>query len=168
MNRITPFLWFDHQAEEAANFYVSVFPNSAIQRVTRYSEESAEISGQPRGSVMTVEFTVNGHPFTALNGGPIFQFTEAISFVVNCDTQKEIDDCWNKLTTGGTPSQCGWLKDKYGVSWQIVPSALGELIGGTDPEKSRRVMRALLQMTKLDIAALQHAYAGDDVVTSEA
>jgi predicted 3-demethylubiquinone-9 3-methyltransferase (glyoxalase superfamily) len=168
MNKITPFLWFADQAEEAANFYVSVFRNSKINRVTHYSPDGAEASGRPRGSVMTVEFVLDGQPFVALNGGPHFHFSEAISFVVNCDTQKEVDNFWEKLTAGGEAGQCGWLKDKYGVSWQIVPSALGELLSGPDAAASQRVMKALLQMTKLDTAVLRRAHANSELVTDEA
>ncbi len=158
MQKITPFLWFDDKAEQAANYYVSIFKNSKIVSVARYDEEGAKASGRPNGSVMTVAFQLEGQDFTALNGGPEFKFTEAISFVVDCKTQQEVDELWQKLSAGGEEGQCGWLKDKFGLSWQIVPSALGELLGDKDAEKSKRVMQALLQMKKLDIAALKRAY----------
>jgi predicted 3-demethylubiquinone-9 3-methyltransferase (glyoxalase superfamily) len=160
MPRITPFLWFDEQAEEAAKFYVSVFESSKLDAVTRYDEASARASGRPVGSVMTVAFELAGQPFTALNGGPHFKFTEAISFVVSCRTQQEIDHFWSKLAAGGQEVQCGWLKDRFGVSWQIVPTELTEMLQDKDREKSRRVMAAMLQMKKLDLAALRAAYAG--------
>lgn len=155
MQKITPFLWFDGQAEEAARFYVSIFKNSRIGSMTRYSEESANASGQPKASVMTIAFQLDGQDFIALNGGPRFKFTEAISFSVACDTQEELDAFWAKLSSGGSEGPCGWLKDKYGISWQIVPAILGNLL--SDPAKSKRVMRALLQMKKLDIKTLQQA-----------
>ena len=163
MQKITPFMWFDGKAEEAVNFYVSVFSNSAIGTVTRYGKEAVQASGQPAGSVMTMAFRIEGQDFVALNGGPYFKFTEAISFVVNCDTQEEIDHYWGKLSAGGDPTaqRCGWLKDRYGVSWQIVPKSLGSLLQGSDAVGSGRVMQALLQMTKLDIARLQQAYEGN-------
>jgi predicted 3-demethylubiquinone-9 3-methyltransferase (glyoxalase superfamily) len=154
MQKITPFLWFDHQAEEAAKLYISVFKNSRIVGMARYGEEGPG----PKGTVMTVEFELDGQEFIALNGGPLFKFTEAISFVVNCETQEEIDKFWDQLSEGGEVQQCGWLKDKYGVSWQIVPTILGQLMQDKDPEKSRRVMQAMLQMVKLDIKTLQKAY----------
>jgi len=157
MQKITPFLWFDGQAEEAAKFYTSIFKNSKVLNVSRYSEEASKASGRPAGSVMTVEFELDGQKFIALNGGPAFKFTEAISFVVNCKTQKEIDDFWERLSKGGEKSQCGWLKDKYGVSWQIVPAILSELLQSKDAQKSKRVMSALLQMSKVDIATLEKA-----------
>jgi len=150
---ITPFLWFDHQAEEAAGFYVSIFPNSKIEKVVRYGPAGPG----PPGSVMTVAFQLDGQSFVALNGGPHFTFTEAISFVVNCRTQDEVDAYWEKLTAGGAEVQCGWLKDKFGLSWQIVPSGLPELLNDPDPEKSQRVMKAMFQMKKLDIHALTRA-----------
>ncbi|HVY54418.1 MAG TPA: VOC family protein [Thermodesulfobacteriota bacterium] len=159
MQKITPFLWFDNQAEEAAAFYTSIFKDSRIGSVARYGEESAEVSGQPRGSVMTVSFELEGQQFVALNGGPYFTFSPAISFVVNCDTQKELDELWDRLSEGGEKQRCGWLKDKYGVSWQIVPAALGGMLQDKDAGKSRRVMKALLQMDKIDIQALKKAYA---------
>jgi predicted 3-demethylubiquinone-9 3-methyltransferase (glyoxalase superfamily) len=159
IQKITPCLWFDNQAEEAAKFYVSLFPNSAIGAVTRYSKEGFEVH-RPEGSVLTVSFRLEGQEFTALNGGPHFKFSEAISFVVRCETQTEVDRYWDKLSAGGDQraQQCGWLKDKYGVSWQIVPAALFEMMSGTDRIKSERVMRAVLQMKKLDVAALRRAY----------
>ena len=157
IQRITPFLWFDSQAEEAAKFYVSIFRNSEIVTIARYGKAGAEAAGRPPGSVMTVKFQLEGQEFVALNGGPHFKITEAISFVVNCETQKEIDDYWEKLSQGGHTDQCGWLKDKFGVSWQVVPAILDELVAETDPERSDRVMRALLQMKKLDLEALRRA-----------
>jgi len=158
--KISPFLWFDHQAEDAVNFYVSIFKNSKIGSVTRYVEEAAKASGRPKGSVMTVAFELNGQEFVALNGGPIFKFTEAISFVVNCETQAEVDHFWEKLSGGGQEVQCGWLKDRFGVSWQVVPTVLGEMLQDKDREKSRRVMAAILKMKKLNIEALKKAYEG--------
>lgn len=160
MQKIMPCLWFDQQAEEAVNFYVSLFKNSKIVNVARYDEASAQASGQPKGSVMTVTFQLDGQEFMALNGGPVFKFTEAISFIVNCETQEEVDRLWNALTQGGAEVQCGWLKDKYGLSWQIVPTILEELLSDPDPVKAQRVMQAMLQMKKLDIAGLRRAYAG--------
>lgn len=151
---ITPFLWFNHQAEEAANFYVSIFPNSKVVKVVRYGESGPG----PAGSAMTVAFELHGQSFLALNGGPQFQFTEAVSFVVNCQTQQEIDTYWEKLTAGGAEVQCGWLKDKYGLSWQITPTVLPELVGGPDPQKSGQALQAMMTMKKLDIRALQDAY----------
>lgn len=158
MRKITPFLWFDDMAEDAANYYVSIFRNSKIVNVTRYSESSAEVSGRPKGSVMTVAFELDGEEFVALNGGPVFAFSPAISFVVNCETQKELDVLWEKLSDGGEAQECGWLKDKYGVTWQIVPAVLGELMADPDPAKTDRVMHALIQMKKLDIDGLKKAY----------
>ena len=159
---ITPCLWFDTQAEEAAKFYTSVFENSRIVQVSRYGEAGKEVHGRPPGSVMVVAFELGGQAFTALNGGPAFRFNEAISFQVNCETQEEVDHYWQKLSEGGDEQaqQCGWLKDRYGVSWQIVPTALGELLGDPDPVKSGRTMTAMLQMKKLDIAALRRAHRG--------
>ena len=156
MPKINPFLWFDHQAEEAANFYVSVFPNSRIVEVTRYGD----VGPGPKGSVMTVAFDLDGQRFNALNGGPVFRFTEAVSFVVDCRDQAEVDHYWDRLTDGGEPGQCAWLKDRYGVSWQIVPQALIRLLKDPDPVKSQRVMAAMLKMTKIDVARLEAAYAG--------
>jgi predicted 3-demethylubiquinone-9 3-methyltransferase (glyoxalase superfamily) len=159
MQKITPFLWFDDKAEEAVSFYTSIFDHSKVTFVTRYGEEGAEVSGRPKGTVMTVAFQLDGQDFVALNGGPYFRFTEAISFVVNCESQKEIDFFWEKLSGGGDEQaqQCGWLKDKYGVSWQIVATVLGELLNDPDPDKSRRVMKALLGMKKIDMETLKQA-----------
>ena len=153
IQKITPFLWFDHQAEEAARFYTSIFPNSKINKVTRYNEAGPG----PAGSVMTVEFQLEGQSFVALNGGPHFKFTEAISFVVNCETQDEVDNYWEKLSADGAEVQCGWLKDKFGLSWQIVPTALPQLLSDPDPEKAKRVMKVMFMMKKLDIRALEQA-----------
>lgn len=158
MQKITPHLWFDNQAEEAMNFYVSVFKNSKVGTVTRYGEAGADISGKPKGTVVTATFELEGQEFMALNGGPQFKFTEAISFFVNCETQEEIDEMWEKLSEGGEKGRCGWLKDKYGLSWQIVPPVLGEMLRDKDAEKSERVMEAMLQMDKIDIQALKQAY----------
>ncbi|HEU5246429.1 MAG TPA: VOC family protein [Candidatus Udaeobacter sp.] len=163
MQKIAPFLWFDNQAEEAVKFYTSIFKNSKVGNILRYGEEAARVSqsGRPVGSVLTIEFEIEGQKFTALNGGPAFRFNESISFVVNCDTQKEVDYFWEKLTAdGGQESQCGWLKDKFGVSWQVVPTVLIEMLGDKDGEKSERVMKAMLQMQKIDIKTLEEAYAG--------
>ncbi len=154
MQKITPFLWFDHQAEEAAKFYVSLFKNSKILSVTRYGEAGPG----PQGTVMTVTFLLDGQEFTALNGGPVFKFTEAISFVANCNTQEEVDELWDKLSMGGEGGQCGWLRDRYGLSWQVVPITLEEMLTDPDPEKAQRVMRAMLQMKKIDIKGLKRAY----------
>ena len=154
MPKITPFLWFDNQAEEAAKFYTSIFRNSSIRSIARYPEGSPG----PAGSVMTVGFELDGQPFTALNAGPLFQFTEAISFVVHCQTQAEVDEYWEKLSEGGAESDCGWLKDKFGLSWQITPDVLIELLEDKDSEKAKRVMQAMLQMKKIDIQALKQAY----------
>lgn len=160
MPKITPFLWFDHCAEEAARFYVSIFPNSTIVDIVRYPGAGEEIHGQAEGTVMTVAYELDGQTFTAINGGPMFKFNEATSFVVHCKTQQEVDHYWQKLGEGGDPQaqQCGWLKDRYGLSWQIVPDALVELLSGPTLEKSSRVMQAMLQMKKIDIAGLQQAY----------
>lgn len=155
MQKITPCLWFDHQAEEAVEFYLSIFPEGRIVKTARYGEAGPG----PAGSVMTVEFELFGQRFTALNGGPHFQFNEAISLTVNCETQEEVDRYWEQLSAGGQQVQCGWLKDKYGLSWQIVPTVFGELVSSSDSAKSQRVMQAMLQMKKLDIAALEEAYA---------
>ena len=160
MQKITTFLWFDDQAEEAAKLYTSLFNNSKIVSTSRYEGPGAEVSGRPEGSVMTVAFELDGQEFIALNGGPEFKFTEATSLLVNCETQQEVDDLWEKLSDGGEIQQCGWLKDRYGLSWQIIPTALGELMQDPDAEKSGRVMQAMLQMQKIDIAGLQRAYAG--------
>ena len=158
MQTITPCLWFDDNAEEAVKFYVSIFKNSRIGRIARYGESGARVSGRPKGSVMTVTFRLDGQEFMALNGGPFFKFTEAVSFIVNCKTQKEVDRLWENLSAGGRKGQCGWLKDKYGLSWQIVPSVLDKMLLDKNAEKSERVMSALLRMTKLDIAGLKQAY----------
>ena len=161
MPQITPFLWFDTQAEEAASFYVSIFKNSRIKGLARYDGEAAHAAGRPTGSVMTVQFELDGQDFVALNGGPVFKFTEAISFVVNCESQDEIDHFWQQLAAGGQAIECGgWLKDKFGVSWQVVPTILGEMLQDRDPEKPKRVMAALMTMKKLDIAGLRKAYEG--------
>ncbi len=155
-NRITPFLWFDNQAEEAMDFYVSVFENSEVLSVSRYGEAGPGADG----SVMVATFRLGGQEFMALNGGPHFTFSEAISFSIPCETQEEVDYFWNTLSEGGEKSQCGWLKDRFGLSWQVVPTILGELMQDEDPEKANSVMRAMLQMTKIDIAQLQQAYEG--------
>lgn len=164
MQRITPCLWFDDQAEEAVNFYVSIFSavgrDSKVTGIARYGEGGAQASGQPKGSVMTVAFQLDGQAFLALNGGPHFTFSPAISFIVNCQTQEEVDAFWEKLSENGEIQQCGWLTDKYGISWQIVPTALGEMMQDKDAEKSERVMKAMLQMKKLDIRTLKGAYEG--------
>jgi len=152
---ITPCLWFDNQAEDAAKLYTSIFPNSKIENISRFGKEGFEIHGMKEGTVMAVNFQINGQPFMALNGGPMFKFTEAVSFQVFCDTQEEIDYYWNKLTQGGEESQCGWLKDKFGLSWQIVPSILSKLL--SDPTKAGRVTNAFLQMKKFDIEKLMNA-----------
>ena len=156
MQRITPFLWFDNNAEEAMNFYASVFKNSKINRVTRYGEAGPG----PAGTVMTVEFELDGQPFVGLNGGPHFKFNEAVSFTVKCETQEEIDYYWNTLSEGGETSRCGWLKDKFGLSWQVEPSILGDLMADDDPEKATRVMEAMLKMDKIDIEPIKRAYDG--------
>jgi predicted 3-demethylubiquinone-9 3-methyltransferase (glyoxalase superfamily) len=154
--KITPFLWFDDQAEEAANFYVSIFKNSEVLSINRYGEAGP---GTP-GSVMTTSFRLDGQEFIALNGGPQYKFTEAISFSIDCKSQAEVDELWEKLTEGGEPGPCGWLKDKYGLSWQVVPSALIEMLQDPDPARANRVMQAMLQMSKIDIATLREAYEG--------
>jgi predicted 3-demethylubiquinone-9 3-methyltransferase (glyoxalase superfamily) len=158
MQKITPCLWFNSQAEEAANFYVSIFKNSKIGHITRYGEAGAKVSGRPKGTVMTVTFEIEGQEFMALNGGPHFKFSEAISLMVKCDTQKEIDVMWEKLSQGGETGQCGWLKDKYGLSWQIISPMWDEMLQDKDAKKSERVMKAILQMTKPDIKVLKQAY----------
>jgi predicted 3-demethylubiquinone-9 3-methyltransferase (glyoxalase superfamily) len=160
--RINPCLWFDSEAEEAANFYISIFKNPRIVRIARYGEAGKETHQRPAGSVLTVAFELDGQPFTALNGGPVFEFNEAVSLQVNCETQQEVDYYWEKLTAGGDvkAQQCGWLKDKYGVSWQVVPTVLDEMLSDPDTQKTERVMTALLQMKKLDIPTLKQAYAG--------
>jgi len=156
MQKITPFLWFDHQAEEAAKFYVSLFKNSKVVSVSRYGDAGPG----PKGTVMVVAFQLDGQEFLALNGGPQFKFSPAVSLVVNCETQEEVDKLWEKLSEGGQKQQCGWLQDKYGLSWQIVPTVLGKLMQDKDAKKSERVMKAMLQMHKLDIAGLKQAYEG--------
>jgi predicted 3-demethylubiquinone-9 3-methyltransferase (glyoxalase superfamily) len=158
MQKITPCLWFDSQAEEAAKFYVSIFKHSKIGNMTRYGEAGAEVSGRPKGSVMTVTFEIEGQEFVALNGGPHFTFSEAISLMVKCETQKEMDEMWEKLSQGGETGQCGWLKDKYGLSWQIVSPEWDEMLRDKDVKKSERVMKAILQMTKPDIKTLKQVY----------
>jgi predicted 3-demethylubiquinone-9 3-methyltransferase (glyoxalase superfamily) len=162
IQKITPCLWFDDQGEEAAKFYTSIFPNSKIVAVSRYGEVGREIHGKPAESVMTVAFELEGQTFTALNGGPIFKFNEAISFQVDCDTQKEVDYYWQKLSEGGDvqAQQCGWLKDKYGASWQVIPRVLVEMMADPDSAKTQRVMGAMLKMKKIDIDGLKRAYAG--------
>jgi predicted 3-demethylubiquinone-9 3-methyltransferase (glyoxalase superfamily) len=156
MQKIAPFLWFDNQAEEAVNFYTSVFGNSKIGRVMRYGDSGPG----PKGSVMTASFQLEGQEFTALNGGPMFKFTEAVSFVVNCETQAEVDHYWDKLVEGGSPQQCGWLKDRFGLSWQVVPTVLVDMMADKDAAKAQRVMEAMMKMVKIDIPTLQRAYDG--------
>jgi predicted 3-demethylubiquinone-9 3-methyltransferase (glyoxalase superfamily) len=157
-------LWFESEAEEAAQFYTKVFRNSKIGTISRYTEAGRETHGRPPGSVMTVDFELDGQPFTALNGGPAFKFNEAVSFMINCESQEEVDYYWEKLTPGGDPAaqQCGWLKDKFGLSWQVVPRILIEAISDPDPEKAGRVMEAMLPMKKIDIAEIERAYAGQE------
>lgn len=157
MPKINPFLWFDTQAEEAANLYVSIFNNSKIVNINRYGEAGPG----PKGSVMSVVFELDGQEFIALNGGPLFKFTEAISLFVNCKTQEEVDTCWARLSEGGQESRCGWLKDKYGLSWQIIPTLLGEMLSTPDPQRAKRVVEAMLKMKKIDIAELKRAYDHD-------
>ena len=157
MQKVTPFLWFDDKAEEAAQFYASIFPNSTIGAVRRYSEGAP----RPAGSVMSVTFNIDGQELIALNGGPHFSFTPAISLFVRCETQEEVDELWEKLCDGGEPVRCGWLKDRYGLSWQIVPTVLGEVLEDPDPARSQRVMEAMMTMIKLDISTLRRAYAGE-------
>jgi predicted 3-demethylubiquinone-9 3-methyltransferase (glyoxalase superfamily) len=154
MQKITPFLWFDGKAEEAMNFYTSIFKNSRIGRISRYGEAGPG----PKGAVMSGTFQLDGQEFMALNGGPQFTFSPAISLFVNCETQEEVDELWEKLSAGGEKQRCGWLKDKYGVSWQIIPAALGRMLQDKDPEKSKRVMKAMLEMTKIEIEILKQAY----------
>ena len=156
MQKITPYLWFEDQAEEAARFYTSIFKNSKIDEISRYGEGGPA----PAGSVMLVSFELDGQQFIALNGGPQFQFTEAISFVINCESQEEVDYMWDRLTEGGEESMCGWLKDRYGISWQVVPTALPELLNAPDPEAQQRVMEVFLKMSKIDLPTLRLAYEG--------
>ena len=158
--KITPCLWFDSQAEEAAQFYVSIFQNSKIRTISRYAKAGQDIHGKQPGSVMTVAFEIDGQAFVALNGGPQFKFNEAVSFQINCETQEEIDHFWNKLTENGQEGPCGWLKDRYGVSWQVVPAVLPEMLMDADAEKAERVTKAFMQMKKFDVAALKRAHAG--------
>jgi predicted 3-demethylubiquinone-9 3-methyltransferase (glyoxalase superfamily) len=153
LQKITPFLWFEHQAEEAANLYVSIFPDSKVVKVARYGEAGPG----PAGSAMTVEFQLEGLSFVALNGGPLYKFTEAVSFLVTCQTQDEVDSYWNKLSAGGTPDRCGWLRDRFGLSWQIIPTALTELLSHPDPSAAQRVMKAMLSMSKIEIGKLKQA-----------
>jgi predicted 3-demethylubiquinone-9 3-methyltransferase (glyoxalase superfamily) len=162
VQKISPCLWFDDQAEEAARFYTGIFPRSRIIHVSRYGEAGREVHGKPAGSAMAVEFELEGQRFTALNGGPQFRFNEAVSLMVHCETQEEVDHYWDELSQGGDEGaqQCGWLKDRYGLSWQVVPDALSDWIGGPDPVKSQRAVQAMLRMKKLDIEALRRAYAG--------
>ncbi len=163
---ITPCLWFDDQAEEAVNFYVSVFPNSKIETITRYGPAAAQAAGRPEGTVLTILFQLAGQRFMALNGGPVFTFSPAISFMVDCKTQEEVDELWEKLSEGGAVQQCGWLQDRYGVSWQIVPTTLGEMLQDPDAEKAERVMKAMLKMEKIDIQTLKQAYEQEPVAAS--
>jgi predicted 3-demethylubiquinone-9 3-methyltransferase (glyoxalase superfamily) len=159
-HKITPCLWFDSEAEEAARFYVSLFDNSRIERISRYGAEGQEVHGREPGSVMTVEFELDGQKFVALNGGPHFKFSEAVSFQIHCETQAEIDHFWSRLSEGGEEGPCGWLKDRYGLSWQVVPAVLAKMMTDADPQKAQRVTRAFLQMRKFDIAELERAYEG--------
>jgi len=165
MQKITPFLWFNIQAEEAVDFYVAVFKNSKIYDISRYSHAAAKASGMPEESVMTISFELNGQKFVALNGGPHFQFNPSVSFVISCKNQQEIDYYWEKLTQGGTEEQCGWLRDKFGLSWQVVPANIDELMKDPDPVKSERAMNALLKMKKLDMQKLEDAFYGSKVNT---
>jgi predicted 3-demethylubiquinone-9 3-methyltransferase (glyoxalase superfamily) len=162
IQKITPCLWFDDQAEEAAKFYTAIFNNSKIVSMTRYGEAGHEVHGRPAGTVMTVAFELDGHAFTALNGGPMFKFSEAISFQVSCETQEELDYYWERLSEGGDreAQQCGWLKDKYGASWQVIPNVLLEMLTNPDSKKSQRVMKTMVQMKKIDIEELKQAYDG--------
>jgi predicted 3-demethylubiquinone-9 3-methyltransferase (glyoxalase superfamily) len=160
MQKLTPCLWFDDKAEEAANFYVSIFKNSKLGPITRYGEAGAQASGRPKGSVMTVTFEIDGQEFVALNGGPLFKFTEAVSFMVKCQSQEEIDEMWATLSAGGEEGPCGWLKDKYGLSWQIVSPDWEEMLQDKDAMKSERAMAAILQMSKPDLAKIKRAYLG--------
>jgi predicted 3-demethylubiquinone-9 3-methyltransferase (glyoxalase superfamily) len=162
MQKITPFLWFDGNAEEAANFYISIFKNSKMGKISRYGDAGPGL----KGSVMSVTFQIEGQEFFALNGGPQFKFTPAISFFVNCETQQEVDDLWEKLSAGGRTDRCGWLQDKFGLSWQIIPTVLGQLLGDKDPQRAKRAMQAMLQMTKIDIEKLQQAAEAKSSVTT--
>jgi predicted 3-demethylubiquinone-9 3-methyltransferase (glyoxalase superfamily) len=162
MQKITPFLWFDGNAEEAANFYISIFKNSKMGKISRYGDAGPG----PKGSAMSVTFQIEGQEFFALNGGPKFKFTPAISFFVNCETQQEVDELWEKLSAGGRTDRCGWLQDKFGLSWQIIPTVLGQLLGDKDPQRAKRAMQAMLQMTKLDGKALQEAADGKSAQAS--
>ena len=164
MQKITPFLWFDGNAEEAANFYISIFKNSKMGTISRYGDAGPGA----KGSVMSVTFQLEGQEFFALNGGPQFKFTPAISLFVNCETQQEVDDLWEKLSAGGRTDRCGWLQDKFGLSWQIIPAVLGQLLGDKDPQRAKRAMQAMLQMTKIDINKLQQAAAADSKSTASA
>jgi len=162
MQKITPFLWFDHQAEKTAKFYTSVLKNSKVGKILRYQEATAKAAGGPVGSVLTIEFEIEGQKFTALNGGPQFKFNESVSFVVDCKTQEEVDYFWEKLTAGGgQESECGWLKDKFGLSWQVTPTVLIDMLNDKDPKKAGRVMKAMMQMQKIEINKLKAAYAGE-------
>jgi predicted 3-demethylubiquinone-9 3-methyltransferase (glyoxalase superfamily) len=160
MHKITPCLWFDDKAEDAAKFYVSIFKNSKLGQVTRYGDSGSQISGKPKGSVMTVTFEIEGQEFVALNGGPLFKFTEAVSFMVKCESQQDIDEMWSKLSKGGEEGPCGWLKDKYGLSWQIVVPEWDQMLRDKDSEKSERVMAAILHMSKPDMQRVRQAYEG--------
>ena len=160
MPNLVTFLWFDSQAEEAAEFYCTVFKNSRVRNISRYTEAGKEVHRREPGSAMTVEFEIDGKPFVALNGGPVFKFTEAISFQIPCETQDDVDYYWSALTDGGEESQCGWLKDKFGLSWQVVPTVLGNMLSGSNPEGAKRVTDAFMHMKKFDIAALERAYEG--------
>jgi len=166
MQKITPCLWFDDEAEEAVDFYVSIFPNSTIVAVTRYGPAAAEAAQRPEGTVMTILFELAGQQFLALNGGPAFPFSPAISLMVNCRTQEELDEFWEKLSAGGETNQCGWLQDRYGVSWQIIPTVLGEMLQNPDAERTERVMKAMLPMKKLDTATLEQAYEREPVASA--
>ena len=160
MQRITPFLWFNNQAEQAVRFYTSIFKNSKIGKIARYDEAGEKVAGRPAGSVMTVEFQLEGQKYVGLNGGPHFKFSEAVSFIVNCENQEEVDHFWSKLSAGGEESRCGWLKDKFGLSWQVVPIVLIEMLADKDVAKAKRVTHALLQMDKIHIPTLKKAYDG--------
>jgi predicted 3-demethylubiquinone-9 3-methyltransferase (glyoxalase superfamily) len=161
MQKITPHLWFDREAEEAARFYASIFPHSKVGKISHYGKEGFEVHGMPEGTVLTVEFELNGQSFIGLNGGPIFKFNESVSFMIPCDTQEEIDFYWGKLSAVPESEQCGWVKDKFGLSWQVAPSMIGKMLSEGTKEQGERVMKAMLQMKKIDIAALQKAYEGN-------